>query len=194
MQKTPWPWHDRSGRFSWLKTAVLVLECMFPAVWIAFALLTHRFGARPITEAIHQTGLWAVRFLLLSLMVSPARAIFNWHRLVLVRRQLGLTALFYGLGPPRALQLGRELEDGHRGHGDPRTGFTWKSVSWRWWAWRCWASPPATRALRHAGAWMEAAAPDRLRTWRCLATLHFFLQSKADVAEATLMAGICTSG
>ena len=141
MQKTPWPWHDRSGRLSWLKSAVLVLECA-PAVWVAFALLTHQFGARPVTEAIHQTGLWAVRFLLLSLMVSPARAIFNWHRLVLVRRQLGLTALFYALGASGAVhaldrEMGRCCTVVMR---DTVTALlSGRSGSWPWSAWPCWA-------------------------------------------------------
>ncbi len=97
MQKTPWPWHDRSGRFSWLKTVGAGRWRSLPALWIAFALA--RTGSAPgrSWKPIHQTGLWAIRFLMLTLLATPARAIFNWHRLVLVRRQLGLTALFYTL-------------------------------------------------------------------------------------------------
>ena len=187
MQKTPWPWHDRSGRFSKLKAAVLVLEIM-PAAWIVFALLTHRLGARPITEAIHQTGLWAIRFLMISLMASPARAIFNWHRLVLVRRQLGLTALSYGLAH---LTLYSADEN-------------WRMMTV--------ASEILARFYLEVGfvalvglAFLGVTSTDRaLRTlghgWKrihrivyalaALATLHFFLQSKANVAEATLMAGL----
>ncbi len=187
MQKTPWPWHDRSGRFSWLKTAVLVSE-IAPGAWLAFALLTHQLGARPITEAIHQTGLWGIRFLLISLMASPARAIFNWHRLVLVRRQLGLTALFYGLAHI-TLYCADE---------------NWRMTTV--------ASEILLRFYLEVGfvalvglSFLGATSTDRaLRTlghdWKrihrvvyalaALATLHFFLQSKADVAEATLMAGV----
>ena len=187
MQKTPWPWHDRSGRFSRLKMAVLVLECA-PAAWIVFALLTHRFGARPITEAIHQSGFWAVRFLLLSLMISPARAIFNWHRLVLVRRQLGLTALFYGLGHITLYSLDENwkmvtvameildrfyLEVGFVA----LVGLAVLGVT------------SSDRALRQLGhGWKRLHRIVYALT--VLAVLHFFLQAKAEVAEPTLMAGL----
>jgi sulfoxide reductase heme-binding subunit YedZ len=187
MKKTPWPWHDRSGRFSRLKTGVLVLEIV-PAVWIAFALATDQLGARPITEAIHQTGLWTIRFLMISLMASPARAIFNWHRLVLVRRQLGLTALFYGLAHLtlyvvdenwRMATVAMEILDRFY----LAVGFTalvGLSVL---------GVTSTDRALRTLGhGWKRLHRI--IYALAVLATLHFFLQSKADVAEATLMAGI----
>ena len=187
MQKTPWPWHDRSGRFSWLKTSVLILEVL-PAIWIAFALGTDRLGARPILEANHETGLWAVRFLMLSLLATPARAIFNWHRLVLVRRQLGLTALFYTLAH---LAL-----------------YAWDEK----WAMHTVAMEILSRFYLEVGfaslvglALLGVTSTDRaLRTlghaWKrmhrliylvaVLAVFHFFLQSKADVSEPTIFAGL----
>ena len=99
------PWTDRSGKFSPLKTAVLVGACL-PALLLAWAAARGTLapagslgplGARPITEAIHETGDWAIRFLMMSLAVTPLRRIANWPKLILVRRMLGLTALFYAL-------------------------------------------------------------------------------------------------
>lgn len=58
-------------------------------------------SARPIYDAIHLTGDWAVRFLLLSLAVTPFRRLWHWSRLQLVRRRIGLAALAYA-----ALHLG----------------------------------------------------------------------------------------
>jgi sulfoxide reductase heme-binding subunit YedZ len=187
MTKTHWPWRDRTGRFSWLKAAVLLCE-VAPGAWIGYALLTGALGARPNTEAIHQTGLWALRFLLLSLMVSPARAIFNWHRIMLVRRQLGITALFYALAhvvlyardqnwvlPHVASEILERfyLEIGFVA----LTGLAVLGVT------------STDRALRRLGhGWKRLH-----RTVYALAVLalfHFFLQSKANVAEATLMAGL----
>ncbi len=187
MQKTPWPWHDRSGRLSWLKIGTLAVEIV-PAAWIAFALLTGRFGARPVTEAIHQTGLWAIRFLLLSLMVSPARAIFNWHRLVLVRRQLGLTALFYALGHLvlysvdenwKMVTVAMEILD--RFYLEvgfvALVGLAVLGVT---------SSDKALRQLGHGWKRLHRI----VYVLAILATLHFFLQAKANVAEPTLMAGL----
>src|SRR5581483_5487293 len=52
-------------------------------------------GARPETEAIHQTGLWAIRFLMIALAVTPLRAALDWGRLLTLRRMIGVTALAY---------------------------------------------------------------------------------------------------
>ena len=48
-------------------------------------------------EAIHNTGLWAIRFLMIALAVTPARAVFDRPRVILLRRMLGLTALAYAV-------------------------------------------------------------------------------------------------
>jgi len=52
-------------------------------------------GANPVEELTHQTGEAALRLLLLSLCVTPARRIFGWHGLARHRRTLGLFAFFY---------------------------------------------------------------------------------------------------
>lgn len=51
--------------------------------------------ARPIYDAIHLSGDWAVRFLLLSLAITPFRRLWHWPKLHLVRRRVGLAALAY---------------------------------------------------------------------------------------------------
>ena len=187
LHKTPWPWHDRSGRFSPLKSAVLAVE-LAPGLWLAYALWAHLLGARPIHEALHQTGFWAVRFLLLGLLVSPLRSIFNWHRIVLVRRQLGLTALAYALAH---LAL-----------------YAWDEN----WAWLHVAAEILERfylevglvALVGLGVLGASSTDHALRQlghgWKrlhrliypvaALALFHYFLQSKADAAGAVLMAGL----
>ena len=187
MAKSFWPWFDRSGRFSALKAVALALE-IAPAVWIAFALATDRLGARPIVEAIHQTGLWAIRFLLITLMASPARAIFNWHRLVLIRRQLGLTALFYAMAHVVlyawdqnwvAMKIATEILD--RFYLEigfvALVGLAVLGVT------------STDRALRRLGhAWKRLHRLTYLVA--ALGLFHFFLQSKANVAAATVMAGL----
>ncbi len=187
MHKSFWPWFDRSGRFSPLKAVALLLQ-LAPACWIVASLATGRYGARPITEAIHQTGLWSVRFMLVTLLVSPARALFDWHRLVLLRRQLGLATLFYALAHVVAYAwdqnwvmmkvaseiLGRfYLEVGFLA----LVGLAVLGVT---------STDKALRRLGHG--WKRL---HRLFYGLCvLALFHYFLQSKADVAGATLLAGL----
>ena len=89
-------WTDRAGRFSPLKLAAF-LVCIGPMLLLAMMALTGDLGSKPLTYAIHDTGDWAVRFLLASLLVTPLRSVANWPRLIVIRRMLGVTALAYVL-------------------------------------------------------------------------------------------------
>ncbi|MDP4001860.1 sulfite oxidase heme-binding subunit YedZ [Methylobacterium sp. NEAU K] len=92
----PLPWLDRAGRLSRLKLAVF-LACVAPALYLAAAYRLDALGAKPITALIHATGDWAVRFLLLSLAVSPLRRIADWAKVLVVRRMLGVTVMAYAV-------------------------------------------------------------------------------------------------
>jgi methionine sulfoxide reductase heme-binding subunit len=83
-------------RLSLIKLAVLVLS-LLPALELALRWWMGRMGARPTTEALLWTGDWAVAFLLISLAITPARAVFDWPPLITLRRRLGLAAAGYAL-------------------------------------------------------------------------------------------------
>lgn len=88
------PWNDRAGHLSLLKLTVF-LGVIAPGAWILAQAATGTLGSKPITSAIHQSGDWAVRFLLLSLLVTPLRLAADWPRLILVRRMVGVAAAAY---------------------------------------------------------------------------------------------------
>jgi sulfoxide reductase heme-binding subunit YedZ len=89
-------WRDRGGRFSPLKATTLLL-LLAPATELAARWVLHDLGGRPITEVLHGLGEWAVRFLLLSLAVTPARSVLDWPGVVTLRRMLGVgTACYAG--------------------------------------------------------------------------------------------------
>lgn len=88
------PWLDHSGRLSPLKLLVFV-ALFLPGSATAVALATGQLGAEPLKEAIHELGLWAFRFLLIALAITPARMILQWPRLLLVRRMVGVAAFAY---------------------------------------------------------------------------------------------------
>ena len=54
-------------------------------------------AARPINDAIHSTGNYAVWLIVLSLAVTPARRLFNAPKLINMRRTLGVTAFCYAV-------------------------------------------------------------------------------------------------
>ena len=90
------PWTDHAGKFSPLK-AVAFAFVLYPALWLALRWAGGDLGPRPLTEAIHRSGDWAVRFLVLALAVTPARTVFAWARVMLLRRMLGVAAAGYAL-------------------------------------------------------------------------------------------------
>jgi len=69
---------------------------LLPAVWYFYLGSTGGLGADPVKTFEHHLGLWALRFLILTLMVSPMREIFSVN-LLRYRRALGLLAFYYGV-------------------------------------------------------------------------------------------------
>src|SRR5229473_2359827 len=87
---------ERSGRWSPVKIVAFV-AALLPALWIAYQAAADELGARPVTEAIHQAGDWALRFLLITLAITPAQRIFNYPRIILARRTLGVACAGYAV-------------------------------------------------------------------------------------------------
>lgn len=79
-----------------IKTAVFI-ACLLPATWIGWRLLQNGLGPEPGEALQAFTGTWTLNLLLLTLCVSPARAITGQHWLLRLRRMLGLFAIAYGL-------------------------------------------------------------------------------------------------
>ena len=79
-----------------LKPGVFLL-CLVPLALMVFDAFTDGLGANPIEALTHQTGTWALRLLLITLAVTPARRLLNWVWTTRLRRMLGLYAFFYAL-------------------------------------------------------------------------------------------------
>ena len=78
-----------------LVTVSLVLVCLLPVAWLARRALTDDLGANPIEALEVQTGLWTLRFLALTLAVTPLRRYTGWNRIARHRRTLGLVTFGY---------------------------------------------------------------------------------------------------
>lgn len=67
---------------------------LVPAVWTFYLGATGQLVGNPVKIFEHLLGEWALRFLILTLLISPIRDIFgiNWVR---YRRALGLLAFYY---------------------------------------------------------------------------------------------------
>lgn len=78
-----------------VKPAVF-LAALGPVAWLAWAAFTGNLSANPLSDLTNETGLWALRFLALSLAITPLRRLTSWHWLIRFRRMIGLFAFFYG--------------------------------------------------------------------------------------------------
>lgn len=74
---------------------LLFVAALLPAAYLTYGIFTDGLGANPAETLQTQTGIWALRFLVLTLAVTPIRRVTKWNRVVLYRRMLGLFAFFY---------------------------------------------------------------------------------------------------
>jgi sulfoxide reductase heme-binding subunit YedZ len=68
---------------------------LLPAAGLAWGAAAGTLGANPIDKITDTTGTWTLRFLLLTLAVTPVRRLTGWHEIVRFRRMLGLVAFTY---------------------------------------------------------------------------------------------------
>jgi len=181
------PWRDRHGRF--LKFKAAVLACMpVPGLAWAYWWLHGDLSGRPLNDVIHGTGSWTVRFLMLSLAITPFARIAEWPRLLTVRRMVGLTALAYA-----SVHLTLYIVD------QKFQMFTVASeIARRFYLTIGFVALSGLIAL---GVTSTDAAMKRMgRRWKqlhrlvypigVLALLHFFIQTKANVGEPVFVSGL----
>ena len=70
---------------------------LLPLAWLVFGAFTNALGANPAEALIRSTGDWTLRFLCLTLTVTPLRQTTGWNALARLRRMLGLFTFFYGV-------------------------------------------------------------------------------------------------
>jgi len=85
----------RPTRFPPYGKPLVFCVSLLPLVWLCWLAWQDRLGANPVETLSHRTGDWSLRFLLLTLAVTPLRRLSGWNWLLKFRRMLGLFAFFY---------------------------------------------------------------------------------------------------
>ncbi len=75
--------------------SALFLMCLLPCANLAWGFWQDTLGANPVEAITRGTGDWTLRFLLISLAVTPLRRLTGLNWLLRTRRMLGLYAFFY---------------------------------------------------------------------------------------------------
>jgi methionine sulfoxide reductase heme-binding subunit len=101
----------------WTKVVVFLLA-FAPAGILAWRLFTSNLGPDPVQTLQHGTGNWTLRFLVITLCITPLRRMLKLPQLIRFRRMLGLFAFFYVclhfltyLGPDQSFNFAGMLKD-----------------------------------------------------------------------------------
>ncbi len=76
-----------------LKPLVFIVA-LLPAVFAVYGVANSQY-VDPVESLLKITGEWGLRFLLITLCVTPVQIIFKWVGVAKLRRMLGLFAFFY---------------------------------------------------------------------------------------------------
>jgi len=76
---------------------LLFLLALGPFAWLFYGAAANTLGANPAEALIRASGDWTLRFLCLTLAITPLRQLTGWHALARLRRMLGLFTFFYGV-------------------------------------------------------------------------------------------------
>lgn len=76
---------------------LVFLLCLLPLALVVadVAGLTAGLGANPVEELLDRFGNWGLRFIMLTLAITPLRRLTGWAWLIRFRRMLGLFTFFY---------------------------------------------------------------------------------------------------
>jgi len=74
---------------------VIFIAALIPAAMLVVDAFQGHLTANPIDYITDRTGDWAIRFLMITLCVTPVRRITGWNPVIQLRRMLGLFAFFY---------------------------------------------------------------------------------------------------
>ena len=181
------PITDRQGRFSPLKAGILALAFL-PALVIAYWFLTHQLGPLAVRAALRLIGDWTIRFLVITLALTPLQRLINWPKIALVRRMLGVTTFAYAMTHFTLYIVNSKFD----------LGFVASEIIHRIYLTIGFVALLGLSLL--AATSFDSSIRKLGRRWKQihqlvygiagLGLLHYFIQSKIDVSPATLMAGL----
>ena len=90
---------DKTRRIRFIGKPLVFTVSLMPALWLAGKLfgITGELGANPVEAVLDHFGNWGIRFVMITLAVTPLGKLTGWNSLIRFRRMLGLFAYFYVL-------------------------------------------------------------------------------------------------
>jgi len=79
----------------WVAKPLIFFLALLPFLALVVGIIDQDLGADPQKYVVHKTGEWALRFLLITLSITPFRRWFKMPQLIKFRRMMGLFVMFY---------------------------------------------------------------------------------------------------
>ncbi|TAK59929.1 MAG: sulfoxide reductase heme-binding subunit YedZ [Bacteroidetes bacterium] len=86
---------NKRQAIKWLAKPTVFLLALLPFAILMWNFLNDELSANPIDDITDETGTWTLRFLVITLAVTPLKKITGWNSIGLFRRMMGLFAFFY---------------------------------------------------------------------------------------------------
>jgi len=169
--------------------ALTPLAILLWQMWGVARTGSNALGADPVAEIEHRLGLWAIRFLMLALAITPLRQLAGWNVLVRFRRMLGLYAFAYAT-LHFAAYLGLDLRSYWTQVFEDIAKRPYITVGFTAWALL------VPLAITSTAGWIRRLGRNWARLHKLvyavavLAVLHFWWLVKSDIREPALYAGI----
>ncbi len=77
-----------------IKPTVFIAS-LLPLGWLVYGVINDLLGPNQVEAVLRQTGDWSLRFLLITLSMTPLRKLTGWTGWIRLRRMLGLYSFFY---------------------------------------------------------------------------------------------------
>ncbi len=183
-------WHNRRGNFSPLRAATLLM-LVAPFLALIYFAIAGTLGPRPYTEAIHQMGLWGIRFLMLSLFITPMRGIARYAPLIDIRRMMGVGVFCYMIAHV-ALYIASEAFDIAKVGAEIVLRYYLTIGFNAWLGLAVLAATSNDTMIRELGGIRWRKLHRVVYPVSVLGMIHYFMQSKLEVYEPTVIAGIFT--
>nr|WP_242691363.1 protein-methionine-sulfoxide reductase heme-binding subunit MsrQ [Lysobacter enzymogenes] len=146
-------------------------------------------GADPVAEIEHRLGLWALRFLMIALAITPLRQLTGQPALLRFRRMLGLYAFFYAT-LHLAAYLGLDLRSYWTQIFEEIAKRPYITVGFAAWLLLVPLAITSTQGMMRRLGRLWGKLHQLVYVIAVLAVLHFWWLVKSDIREPALYAGI----
>jgi sulfoxide reductase heme-binding subunit YedZ len=83
-------------RIRWVAKPIVFAAALLPLAMLIWRAVNADLGANPLERITHDTGDWTLRFVVITLAITPVRRLTGQNWLIRFRRMMGLFAFFYG--------------------------------------------------------------------------------------------------